>query len=874
MIYIIIIIAILLFVFFIIHIKNQKERDRIAKEKAEKLRLENERKRQEAFIFFHNILDNVKKANSIHQENLAYKNGYFSNYKMAIWKNDFKSIHNSIKDKDYKTIGLETSDVNSIDDFLKTFVNISDDRNSRNKKFIEEELKLYSKLFDNIENRKLDIQQRTAIVQDEDNNLIIAGAGSGKTTTIVGKVNYILEKKLAKSDEILLISFTNESASTLASRIKNIDIEAKTFHKFGIDVITNVEKKKPSIFDSNQFEGTIKRFFDELIQNPEYLQKVTSFFIHYLKPIVDDSEFNNQGEHIQFLKDNNYRSFQLNSDKTTYRMEIVKSIQECQIANYLFFNGIEYKYEAPYEEDTATPEFRRWKPDFTLTQNGKKIYYEHFGIDRNNNIPKFFVKENQTYEQAKTIYNNKIQWARDTNDSFKTTLIESYSYEMSEGILFKNLENNLKDYGFVLNPKSPKEVWKIINEASKDDVKQIIKLFLTFINLLKSNNYSIADIVDKNKSITNNFNRKRNEILIEIIGPIFKKYQDFLIENQEIDFSDMINKAATYIKNKKFKKEYKYIVVDEFQDISISRYQLIKALKDVYPWCKTFCVGDDWQSIYRFSGSDITLFKEFEKYFGFTLKSKIETTYRFKKPLIDISSTFIQKNPFQEKKELKSYSNQNQTEYSIIYSSGEDRDDTLALKQAFDEIVVNGYDGGKIYILGRYNHDIDRIKNNPHHFHINKTLGTVDYVFKSVDHITTINASFMTVHRAKGLEAEYIILLNCNSGRLGFPSQISDDLILNLLLNESDQFENGEERRLFYVAMTRAKEQLYLIADDKYKSKFILELENDSDEIELKKCPNCITADLILRSGVKNGKPWSFYGCSNFAFGCDYQQWN
>jgi DNA helicase-4 len=270
MIYIIIIIAILLFVFFIIHIKNQKERDRIAKEKAEKLRLENERKRQETFIFFRNILDNVKKANSIHQENLAYKNGYFNNYKMAIWKDDFKSIHNSIKDKDYKTIGLETSDVNSIDDFLKTFVNISNDRNRRNKKFIEEELKLYTKLFDNIENRKLDIQQRTAIVQDEDNNLIIAGAGSGKTTTIVGKVNYILEKKLAKSDEILLISFTNESASTLASRIKNIDIEAKTFHKFGIDVITNVEKKKPSIFDSNQFEGTIKRFFNELIKNPEY----------------------------------------------------------------------------------------------------------------------------------------------------------------------------------------------------------------------------------------------------------------------------------------------------------------------------------------------------------------------------------------------------------------------------------------------------------------------------------------------------------------------------------------------------------------------------------------------------------------------------
>lgn len=866
MIYSITIIVGILFSLLIFQMKNQKR-------KAEKLRLDKERKRQEAYNFVYNFLNDINKANSIHQDNISFKKGYFNNYKMTSWKENYKAIYDSIKNKDYKTIGLEATDENSIDQFLSTFITISKDRDDRNKKFIVEELKLFSKLFDNVENRKLDIQQRTAIVKDEDNNLIIAGAGSGKTTTIVGKVNYILEKKLAKPDEILLISFTNESASTLASRINNIDIEAKTFHKFGIDVITAVENKKPSIFDSAQFEGIIKKFFKELTKKPDYLEKVTIFFINYLKPVVDDSNFNNQGEHIQFLKDNNYRSFQLDSDKKTFRMEIVKSIQECQIANFLFFNGIDYKYEAPYEEDTATPEFRRWKPDFTLTQNGKKIYYEHFGIDRNNNIPKFFVKENQTYEQAKTIYNNKIKWARETNANFKTTLMESYSYEMSEGILFENLENNLKAHGFVLTPKSPEEIWKIINEATKDDVKQIIKLFLTFINLLKSNNYSIADIAIKNKSVSNDFNRKRNEILIEIIAPIYDKYQAYLLDNQEIDFSDMINKAATYICNQKFKKKYKYIVVDEFQDISISRYQLIKALKEVYPWCKTFCVGDDWQSIYRFSGSDITLFKEFEKYFGFTLKSKIETTYRFKKPLIDISSTFIQKNPFQERKELKSFSENKQTTYKIVYSL-EDRDDTLVLKEVFDEILENGYNGGKIYVLGRYNHDIDRIKNNQKHFLINKNAGTIDYLFKSDLIEKSIHANFMTVHRAKGLEAENIILVNCNSGRLGFPSQISDDLILNLLLNESDQFENGEERRLFYVAMTRAKEQLYLIADAKYKSKFILELENNSEEIVIKKCPNCITADLILRSGVKNGKTWSFYGCSNFAFGCDYQQWN
>jgi DNA helicase-4 len=854
--------------------KKQKEKDRIAKEEAERKLLEEEKKKNELHAFFKTNLQIISAAILDFNELINHANGYFTNYKLQSWKSKYSTIYSSIKPKDYKSIGLDVSMINSIEKFINIFENIESKRNVNNQFYVKAELEASTTLFDNIENRKLDIQQRTAIIQDEDNNLIIAGAGSGKTTTIVGKVNYILDKGFAKPEEILLISFTNDSASTLAKRIKNNSIEAKTFHKFGIDVISNVDSKKPSIFDVNQFDSIIKQFFNELILDSDYLKKVTTFFIEYLKPVIDESQFKNQGEHIQFLKDNNYRSFQLSSDKKTYKMEIVKSIQECQIANFLFFNGIEYKYEYPYEKDTATTLFQRWKPDFTLIQNDRTVYLEHFGIQRNGDIPKFFVKQNQTYEQARAIYNNKIKWARETNEKYETTLIESYSYEMSEGILFDNLTTNLKKHGIILRPKTPQEIWKIINEATKSDVNQISKLFLTFINLLKSNNYTFPDILYKNTSVADKFTRERNILLIDIIKPIYLKYESYLKDRKEIDFSDMINKAAIYIKNSNYNKKFKYIIIDEFQDISISRYQLIKALKDSNPECKTFCVGDDWQSIYRFSGSDITLFKDFEKYFGYTVKSKIETTYRFKKPLIDISSSFIQKNPFQEQKLLKSIATSKKTNYKIVYSSSDEQDDTIALKHVFDEIFKNGYNEENIFILSRYNHDLKRIKNYPPIFKIDYSNNKVSYEFKDQTRTIKMNATFMTVHKAKGLEAEIIILLNCNSGRLGFPSQISDDLILNLLLNEADQFENGEERRLFYVAMTRAKENLYLIADDKYKSKFILELENDSNDIVIKKCPNCITADLILRSGVNNNGHWSFHGCSNFAFGCDYQKWN
>src|SRR5690606_20222054 len=150
---------------------------------------------------------------------LDLKTGYFTNYQLIIWKTEQTNLFNEIKGKPFDFINLSSEEVNSIKTFNEYFNNASTLRNDFNKQFIKEELKTYSKFFDNIEGRKLDIQQRTAVVTDEDNNIVIAGAGSGKTTTIVGKVNYVLERYKVRPEEILLISFTNKSATTLAERI-------------------------------------------------------------------------------------------------------------------------------------------------------------------------------------------------------------------------------------------------------------------------------------------------------------------------------------------------------------------------------------------------------------------------------------------------------------------------------------------------------------------------------------------------------------------------------------------------------------------------------------------------------------------------------
>lgn len=499
--------------------ENERKKKELEAEQARQRELE----RLKLFDFLKAKLDSIKTANNKFAKHLDLKTGYFTNYQLTTWKNQQTNLMNEIKGKPFDFIQLSNDEVKSIKTFTDYFNNAISLRNDFNKLFVKEELKKYSTFFDSIEGRKLDIQQRTAVVTDEDNNIVIAGAGSGKTTTIVGKVNYIIDRYKVDPEEILLISFTNKSASTLAGRIDIEGVEAKTFHKFGKDIIVEAEGRQPSIFEEAQFKPLLTRYFTELIRNASYLQKVTEYFTNFLKPSKSQFDFDNQGDYIQYLKDQNFRSYKLKEvptkGKMTYKMEVVKSIEECKIANFLLFNGVNYEYEFPYEHDTATEAFRQYKPDFTVIQNGKKVYIEHFGISRNGNVPSWFTGDG--VRSASEKYRDDMQWKRDTHKSNGTTLIESYSYEMSEDILFDNLTKNLSAAGIILKPKSPEEIWKIITEAAKDEVNSFITLFGTFITLMKSNNYSIDDVISRNKQTKEKFFKDRNALFIEMIKPIF-----------------------------------------------------------------------------------------------------------------------------------------------------------------------------------------------------------------------------------------------------------------------------------------------------------------------------------------------------------------
>lgn len=250
-----------------------------------------------------------------------------------------------------------------------------------------------------VESKELDDQQIDAIVRKNKNQLVIAGAGSGKTTTIVGKVKYLLLTKQYNPEDILLLSFTNASASEMKDRVKketNIDLDVMTFHKLGLEIIKKGYDKNFKIFDKELYQ-VVKSLINKYIDQPDYFNKLIYFMSTARFNAKDEFDFSNETEYQEYLNTNK---------PTTLKGEIVKSYGELEIANFLFSNNIQYEYEKEYKYDTINDDYQQYYPDFYLPEYD--IYIEYFGIDENNNVAPYFKDKNGV--SASQAYNDSIKW--------------------------------------------------------------------------------------------------------------------------------------------------------------------------------------------------------------------------------------------------------------------------------------------------------------------------------------------------------------------------------------------------------------------------------------------------------------------------------
>lgn len=725
------------------------------------------------------------------------KNGFINHYK-AYYLKAIDLI------KTLKPFKLSPSP--SIIAFINDYENINTLVNRHNEIVTNGILEKHKDFFDNCLKYPLDKQQRRSIVSEEDNCLVVSSAGSGKTSSIIGKVKYLTEIKHVSSGKILLISYTNKAAAELTERIATPGLKGYTFHKLAIDIIAKATGEKPSICDNT--DSLFVNIYRNLLEESSFKKNVVEYFIQYSgNETQQEEQEREEREKLSVKKKPQLKAMFPDMDGKTI---LVRSKQEQTLCDILASFGIKFRYEEPYEHQLADEMHSQYRPDFSIyfEEDGlvKRIYLEHFGVDEHSLVPGWFAKEkNISYEEANQLYNDGITWKRAAHEKFGTKLLVTSSADFQHSDIREKLKELLDAAGVPIQEKSEEELYDLILPKGSKQEKAFIRLLSTFVTLAKSSCKSFDEIIRQAKIA----NDKRSKFIIKkIFFPVYEKYSEELRSRNQIDFTDAILRA-TDLYPLSNAPGYEYIIVDEFQDISIDRYNFLKALRNGPHPSKLYCVGDDWQSIYRFSGSDMALFNQFPDFFGPTEVKKIETTYRFGEPLISLSSRFIQRNSAQIKKDIRAFSSNIKTELEFL---SYDKYDYCSI---ILKILSSIPSDKSIFLLGRYSFDDYFLS---HKFKGMKEGNQFYYL------IGDRKIEFLTVHKSKGLEADYVILLQCNKDTYGFPSQINDHEALNYVLTQSDQFPYGEERRLFYVAITRAKMKTFVLYDKRSPSVFVDEI--------------------------------------------------
>ena len=802
--------------------------------------------------------------------------------------------------------------------------------------------------------------QLEAIKSHHKNTLINAGAGSGKTSTILGRILYLLAEKNADPERILVLVFNKNVANEIRERLSEIsqliqkdkklenqfpelsdklikisDSKAQTkkvhtYHSYAFKLARENNKdivgRTPKISYRNANDLT--ELFAELFEDNNFLEVANSYFF------VRNKNYNFRNIHEDIKSYSEYEKY-IKPFGQTMKREQVKSNEELNIANHLFARGVKYIYE-----DSINDNNMNFRPDFHLIKHDKNnktiydVYYEHFGLDKNFNPPPYFKKEDK--ENYLLGYRKKKEYFEKNNLDYFFT----YSYQFSDQTIYKILNSELEKRGIYTSYSDRMESTPTV--LTYPPAISWFENLISALSNFKLNELSIEQLIENNKKIHNKdlkndvnknfiskvisvffekldsiFNNNDNLAsyrstlaFIEVFNKFYKLYENKLSQ-QGIDFDDQIIKgkeAKSVISN----KEIDHCISDEFQDISIPRAEIIKNLQSNNPKMSLFFVGDDWQSINGFAGSNYRIMtRDFTATFGDYEKIDLKYTYRFNDNVCSITKRFIEQNKDQIKKNLMSYKGafpKNSIEkkwnisipliinyipnkqnlkpgmkiYHSIYKVGkitniflnEDQDRIANIK--FKKMVFklnlsestydqNNRELDKIIwdktfsdeIFRSIKNIIDRIKSSKktilfinrlkveNYLDDNYTRGLIlkikDYIgckgnfnnekltgglFKEV--------SFMTAHGSKGLEADYVVILKCY-GNQGFPNSRETDKVLYPFLSHQlggsdfidnskimDSIKEEEERRLFYVALTRSRNSTYIFTDA--ENKFIKEI--------------------------------------------------
>jgi DNA helicase-4 len=742
-------------------------------------------------------------------------------------------------------------------------------RTARNEAWVKRQREKHDKLFANGMGYPLNSDQIDAILYDEHRSLVVAGAGTGKTSTIVAKTRWILAQGLAKPSRIRMLAFNKKAAEEISERLGGDvsgDGVSSTFHSLGLGVVARARGKKPRLTsldeDIRLMQAFLRRCIDDGLKAPKVANHVIEFLAYFRYPEPDPVPAEKSHEANRWAEGHDIRSF---------TGILLRSNSEAIIANWLTLNSIEWRYEHNYELDTATIRYGQYRPDFYLPEH--HIYIEHWACDQTGQLPPSWTPEQQAQ------YREGMGWKRELHSRQKTVLVETYSHVNGQRTIIETLERALIPLGVKPNPLSDEERKALV--MTDEVINPVVTLTQNFLKLYRESGASLSDLRGK-------LERKqsaRERAFLNMFEWVHARYVEQIESEGAIDFSDMIREATTALRAKRVDLPLDYLLVDEFQDISRGRAQLIKAILEQNPNCRLVAVGDDWQSINRFAGSDIQVMVDFQQEFGITERTDLQQTHRFGTKLLAATSKFIQMNPQQLKKSLVAAHTDQYPAVEILSTESTSRSiqkvraaERAAGAVGESEERIDGFDSiaepdapqaSDEAVATALSEALRRIADDDENASV-LVLGRYRFLKQQLNEAGSppagLKIEFSTVHSAKGREADYVVVLDVVAGRYGFPSEIEDDPIMNLVLAEQAGYPNAEERRVFYVALTRARNKSYILSDDHRRSGFVDELEGReydglvigsgaSDRVA--NCPVCRTGRLQLRAG----KYGPFYAC-------------
>jgi DNA helicase-4 len=647
--------------------------------------------------------------------------------------------------------------------------------------------------------RPFDSEQIEAIVKRDNHNLVIAGAGSGKTRVLTGRLGFLIECGVAPED-ILALAYTKSAEEEMRQRLRTnygiSDVNVRTFHSLGRGLA-----KLSSDFRRDVADGTTQR---KLIADS--VRELTSHDRRFALLLLDFAVDwqTHKREQSDFVDPEKYYEYLRNQKYTTLDRREVRSVAERDIANFLFLNHVKFSYETPVSWADKDNDFRQYRPDFYLFEYG--LWLEHWAIDRDGRVPPWFSAPRG---DPSAIYRKGIEWKRDQFKKHKHKLLETFHYQWAEGSLDAELKRQLEANHIVFKEMTKEEVLaRIRTLIPRED--SLHELMFSFISKAKTNGLNISDI--SSRLVHGNWGRKPRTFASLMI-PVWEKYESLLKENDMMDFTDMINCALQVVKHDDRTPRYSHILIDEFQDITDPQLELVKCLLDDGPNSTLFCVGDDRQNIFSFAGSNIYNILQFDNAFPYSEKTTLSTNYRCPKNIVEASDSIANLNKHQLARRVASASNIQrpmrlvEMSESTALPSYEDWELQTA-KSLLEQLLKSKKPDEEVIVMSRTNQPLDRLKLEfPKH--------------------ESSGLRFLTIHSAKGTEADYVLLLACKSGRNGFPSEIGSQNVFDIVKKnqESENDKLEEERRLFYVALTRCKNQFYLFTSREAKSQFVTEIQ-------------------------------------------------